>query len=286
MTSRWIINLLLLLAIGALSLIAYYEPGIEKEAGPVAITPLGADDITRVHVERQLRASLDLSRQEQGWQVDGQPPLPADDYQVRSLIRLAEQNATRSYAVDDLDLARLQLAPAASSVTLNDTRIEFGTVEPLQGLRYVKVGDRIHLIPDLYQHLLDADYTQFVRRRLFAEGQRIQAIDLPGLSLDKKKGRWTVAGQENVAADRLQQFVERWQEAAALTVRKAEHDAQGDKVTIRLTQPQQTAEFIITSRDPELVLARPELGIQYHLGNRAHDLLELPKESDNNSDAR
>lgn len=276
MTSRWILNLLLLGAVAALALVAYYQPGQEGKPAPVTLTALQPDQVRRIHIERRLRPPLELQRTAQGWVIERQPPLPADDFQIKSLTRLASQEAVRSYAAAELDAAALQLDPPASSVTLDDIRLDFGTLEPLDGLRYVKVGERILLIPDLYQHLIDADYTRFVRRRLFAPAQRIEAIELPGLALEKTDGRWSVKDHQDVSSDEVQRFVERWQDAAALTVRPMEEKPRGDRIQVRLGAPQRTVTFIVTRREPELVLARPDLGIQYQLGNQADSLLQLP----------
>lgn len=278
MTSRWILNLLLLGTVAVLALVAYYQPGQDAKTMPGKLTALQPDQVERIRIERRLRPPLALKRTAQGWVIERQPPLPADDFQVGSLTRLASQEAVRSYAAAELDPAALQLDPPASSVTLNDIRLDFGTLEPLDGLRYVRVGDRIHLVPDLHQHLIDADYTQFVRRRLFAPGQRIEAIELPGLALEETDGHWSVKGHEGAGGDDMQRFVERWQDAAALTVRQLEKDAQGEKIRVRLRAPQETITFLVTRRKPELVLARPDLGIQYHLGNQADSLLKLPQQ--------
>ena len=52
MKSRWMINLLLLVAIGILMLIAYFEPGIDEQAEIPAITELEKDQLHRIHLNR------------------------------------------------------------------------------------------------------------------------------------------------------------------------------------------------------------------------------------------
>ena len=281
MKSRWIINLLLLAAIGILILVAYFEPGIDEQAETPAITILKKDQLHRIHLNRPVRDDLVLVKTAtQGWVIGHTPELPADDYQVNALQKLAEQNAVRSYPAAELDLAQLQLDPPYATAILNDTAIEFGNLEPLEGLRYVRVADQVHLIPDLYLHLIDAGYTQFVRRRLFAENTDIASIAVPGFSIAKADQGWTVEPPQEVSADNMQQFVERWRDATCLNIQAADSTAEGETIELIQADSGQHINFMISAREPELVLVRPELGIQYRMGELGESLLSLtPPES-------
>ncbi len=233
MTSRWLINLLLLIAIAILVLVAYYEPGIQEQTDTTSITTLHKDELHRIHLNRPVREDLVLVKKTaQNWSIAHTPELPADNFQVNMLQRLADQKAVRSYAVSQLDLSQLQLAPPQATVILNDTAIEFGHLEPLQGLRYVRVADQVHLIPDLYMQLLEASYTQFARRRLFDENIRFASIVLPDFTVIETDQGWTVEPPQDVSADALQQFADRWQTATAVNVQAA--DGQAEEGTLEL----------------------------------------------------
>jgi len=276
MTSRWIVNLLLLVIIGMLILIAYFEPGIDKQAEAPAITPLKKDQLRRIHLNRPVRDDLVLVKTStQSWVIEGAPELPADNYPVNALQRLAEQKAVRSYPASELDLAQLQLAPPYATAILNDTAVEFGNLEPLEGLRYVRVADQVHLIPDIYLQLIEVSYTQFVRRRLFNENTRIARIALHDFSIARTEQGWTVEPQLDVSADKLQQFVDRWQEATALHIQAADSTAEGETVEVGFTDAQHGVNFVITAREPELLLVRRDLDIQYRMGDLGGNLLSV-----------
>jgi len=276
MKSRWIINLLLLVAIGILVLVAYFEPGIDEQAAAPAITELKMDQLHRIHLNRPVRDDLVLVKTAtQGWVIEHTPELPADDYQMNALRKLAEQEAVRSYPAAELDLGQLQLDPPYATAILNDTAIEFGNLDPLQGLRYVRIADQVHLIPDLYLHLIEASYTQFVRRRLFADNTRLARIALPGFAINKTDQDWTVDPQQKVSADLLQQFVDRWQLAAGLNIQAADSTVEGESVELVEADTGHSINFVIGAREPELVLVRPDLGIQYRMGELGGSLLSL-----------
>ena len=274
MKSRWLINLLLFTSVVMLTLIARYEPGID-EPQTQTVTPITSDAVERLHITRPLRDELVFERDTEGfWWIVRDPRLPAEIFQINALTRLAEQTVVRSYPVSELDLARLELDPPRASLTLNDTRVDFGGIEALENLRYLRVGDRVNLAPDLYLYLVEAGYTQYVRRQLLPQQARIVSLSLPGLTLSRDDSGWTLAPERTIAADDVQQFIDSWQAATAINVRETDTLPDGERITLHLADQDLPVELIITSREPELVLARPALGIEYRMGDIASRLLE------------
>ena len=276
MKSRWIINILLLVAIAMLAVVAHFKPGIDQQAEAISITGLKKDQLRRIHINRPVREDLVLLKNTSGhWNIEHTPALPTERMQVNALLRLAEQKAVRSYSASELELSQLQLGPPYATVFLNDTAIEFGNLEPIEGLRYVRVADHVHLIPDIYIQLIELSYTQFVRRHLFEKSTRIAAITLPGLSVRKADQGWEVEPEQGISADDLQAFVERWQGATGLNVQAATEVEGNEVVEITLADNAGSINFSIASRKPELVLVRQDLGIQYRMGNTGSELLTL-----------
>ncbi len=275
MKSRWLTNLLLFTTVAILILIARYEPGIDTPQTQT-VTTLKTDDVKRLHITRPLRDELILEQDAEGfWWIVRDPRLPAESFQVRALARLAEQVVTHNYPVEDMDLKQLELDPPRASLTLNDTRIDFGGLDALENLRYLRVGDRVNLAPDLYLYLVEAGYTQFIRRQILPQQARITSLSLPDLKLERSDSGWTVTPEHTVSADAVQQFIDNWQAASAINVRKADTSSDGEHITLQLAGQAQPVELIITSREPELVLARPAFGIEYRMGNIAARLLDL-----------
>jgi len=276
MKSRWIINFILLVAIVTVGLVLRSNPGSDRQTESTAITRLKKDQLHRIHINRPVREDLVLLKNDKGrWEIERTPALPADRLQMNALLRLAEQKAVRSYPVSGLDLDQLQLDPPYATVILNDTAVEFGNLEPIEGLRYVRVADHVHLIPDIYMQLIELNYTQFVRRDLFAKGARIAAINLPGLTVRKVDQNWEVEPDQAVPADDLQAFIQRWQNASSINTRAADPVESNATVKITLADNAGNVEFTIASRKPELLLVRKDLGIQYRMGDSADMLLAL-----------
>ncbi|MEE8429414.1 MAG: DUF4340 domain-containing protein [Gammaproteobacteria bacterium] len=278
MNSRTLLNIGLLVLLLGLGLLVLFEPGIEPPPPPTTLTTFNQDDITHVRIDREQQEPLQLDRQQGGWRVLAEQPIPTSEFQVLSLLELAGTETKRSYPLDQLDLGKLGLDPASAKVTFNnELTIEFGTTEPLSGYRYVRVDDAVHLIKDRYQHLIEADISTFIDHRLLREGSRITRLQLPRMTLAyTDETHWSLVPEDpDVSADAIQELLDAWQHASALWVRKyaagsAEAQAQ---VHIQLEGTQDTIEFEIMARQPELVLARPDWHIQYHLIGESTDKL-------------
>ncbi|VAW75471.1 hypothetical protein MNBD_GAMMA13-1414 [hydrothermal vent metagenome] len=276
MKSRWIINLLLLAAIVILGLIARYEPGIETPEKSQAITDLKAKQVRRIHINRPLRSDLVLEKQaSKQWLIKRAASIPADDFKVRALTRLVEQRPARSYPVDKMNLADLQLDPPYATVIFNDISIEFGLLEPIDDLRYVRVSTQVHLIPDNYLQLMETSFTQFVRPTLFSKAEQINAIQLPHLLVQKIDDAWETQPSQPANKAALQQFFNLWQQAGTQYIQLADPGQDGEPVEVSIANRKSPIQFLVVKREPDLILARPDYGIQYHLGNRSEAMLTL-----------
>jgi hypothetical protein len=276
MSSRTIINLLLLLAIVILSLVARYEPGIEAPAEPGSITDITASQVHRIHINRPIRNDLVFVKQsDKHWVMEGPTSVPADSFKIRALARLAEQKPVRSYTIDEMKLVDLQLDPPYASVIINSTAIEFGILEPIDDLRYVRVNDKVHLIPDSHLQLMESGFSQFVRPRLFGENQTIDAIQLPDLLVRKTTKGWETQPPQSASTDDLAKFIATWQQASSLHIQPASTELNGEVVETRFSNNATPVRLLIVARDPELILARPDYGIQYRMGVPGEAMLTL-----------
>jgi hypothetical protein len=285
MSTRALLNLVLLLAVVGLALLAWFRPGVKSEETPrpivSGITPAQVKGVT---VERLSRDPLGFIKRDGHWflRVDNRE-LPAAEFQLNALLRLLQATSTHHYPAASLDLKSLGLDPPKARVAMDDVDFRFGITEALNNRRYVQVGDTVHLIDDQYQHLLNADWSNFVSRQLLEGRGAITGIELPGLTLTyAEDGRWRVEPeQSDVSADAMQTFIENWQNATALFTRRyaggPDDTPGGETITIRTRDSDHPLMLRIVSRSPDLVLARPEWGIQYQLpGAEADSLFTLP----------
>ena len=273
------LNLFLLALVLLLGALAWLRPGLEQ-APPERVSDLDAAGVQRIRILHDDQ-SLVLERRGEHWWLAGDPPVPADRFQVDTLLGLLREVAVRSYDPAGLDAQAVGLEPPVAVIEFDGRAFRFGTTEPLEGLRYVQAGARIYLIDDRYGPLLQAGRAQLASRRLLPPGTRLGAIALPGQRLERDaQGRWRLdPPQPALSADDIQQFVTAWEEARALWVRSAEGaaDAAGPAVRLRTAEGEEIR-FLIRRDEEGSALLRPALGLAYRLSEAtAGELLALPE---------
>lgn len=266
MSSRTLLNLMLAAVALLLGLLVFYQPGLDE--GPVAppITALSADSISSIRVTRKERTPLTFTKTANGWQLLKEQPLPASEFQIRPLLGMLGIRPERSYPVSALDPGAVGLDPPQATLLLNDTVITIGNTEPLQRKRYIRHDDTVYLVTDVYQHLINADWTNFVERRLLPENAALSGIELPGLSLAlSDDGQWQssqLASDRNATA--IQALVAQWQAANATYMRRYDGTATLASITLTFSDDTETVTLYINKQQAELILARPDWGLQYH----------------------
>lgn len=279
MSSRILLNLALFGLAGILLAVIIYRPGVAPEPLPQTVTTLTGEGISRIQVTRMTRDPLLFTRAADSWMLTGSHEIPASGMQMRLLLALLEARALRSYPADSLDLEAVGLAPPQATLILGDNRFEIGLTDPLDGLRYIKTGDTVVLVPDQYQHLINAGWPSFAERRLLPADAQVTRLQLPTLTLSlSADNQWQMdPAVPAIRSSALQTLVSNWEQATAYYVRAYQGNTAADTGTdtIRIDQSN-TAEaltFHILARTPELILARPEQGIQYHLKRETGDSL-------------
>ena len=118
MGHRLLLNLLLVAVAAGLALLIYLKPGMAPETGPVAISDIRAETVTTIRLTRLQADPIAFSRRNGRWFIESEPELPADAFQVNTLLALASAETDRQYPARDLDLASMGLAPAQATLLL------------------------------------------------------------------------------------------------------------------------------------------------------------------------
>lgn len=279
MNRRNLLNLGLLLLIAVLVLLVIYQPGIDQPTGQPALIELDREAVDHILIRRTDAEDIELERDDRGaWQLRQPLAIGASEFRVDSLLRVTASKSLGRFAADGVSLADYQLAQPQVELVLNRShRIAFGGKTPLDHRRYVLFDGNVHLINDtLYYHLI-GDVATFVRQRPLPEGAAISALELPQFSLMWHDQRWQLEPADDaVSADHITRLLDGWKYASAMQV-KGYDGRSGEAVTVTLEGKSSPLNFLLTAREPDLVLARPELGLQYHFpAESAAELLALP----------
>jgi hypothetical protein len=277
---RLLLNLVLLGAVLALVWLAIYQPGKKLAPEPQRLTLMDPATITRIAILRPDQEAIRLVKENDRWWLKEPFPIEANENKIKSLFEFLEAQSQNSLDAKAHDLKRFGLAEPRVRLELNEAGFSFGDSHPLSGERYVLHEGRIYLIPDTTYHYLIAEAAVYASPHLVERGKQLIAIRLPDLNLRQKEAKWSLNPPDpELSADAIVRLVEEWKRSQALTVRRRQADTptQGE-VILEFQQPP-PLRYEIVRTDPELVLVRPDLGIEYHLSADAAKRLLRPSSS-------
>lgn len=116
----------------------------DDDARAHTLTGLEPDAVR--HIEVNLRGTPEQRFDRQGgqWTSAG---AKADEGRAEDLASLAATPVASWRPASEFDAAKIGLSPPVAVLVLDDVRLEFGDMAALGKQRYVKVGDRIAIVP-------------------------------------------------------------------------------------------------------------------------------------------
>jgi hypothetical protein len=276
MGARAWLNIWLAVALAVLVWVVWQEPGHAPKptAKLTALAPAAINQVTLVNSS----GTLELAKQDGHWRLQAPMAVAANPVRVEDLLQVASAESRSRFPAAGKDLAPFGLAKPSITLRLNDTELRFGTTTPVDQQRYVQIGDTIHLIDDQYSFDLSADVAAYVSRDLVPEGAQPVTVALPDFTLNRgKDGKWSATpAPPGVAEGEMQALADAWREAQALRVAAYDKRPGQGTVTLSLVGGQAPLRYEIIARQPGLILARPDLGLQFYLPKEdAARLLEL-----------
>lgn len=282
--NRMTLNLVLFAVVAGLGIAVIFSQ--KKTPKPVPVTPFTASALNSVVIEHPGSPTIKLQKTKSVWQLTAPVQAAVDSFEMNAFSNLAVEPVKTTFDSKQVNLKDLGLDPPSYSVTLNGQKIEFGGVEPINYHRYIRTNGKIQMIVDPPGTALDADYSDLVSRSLIPDDAQIASITLPkqtiARSADDNSWTLTPAQPELKDAD-VQKLVDAWTSAksmwnAAESKDESKKDDKDETVSVMLKGAQAPIKFIVISQKPQLVIARPDLGVRYTLSEQlATSLLALPK---------
>lgn len=260
------LNLVLAVVVGGLAAALYFSQKPEEKKEP--LTALKPEALTRIALEHPGQPPVRLQKVDGQWRLVEPVQAETDPYEVAGITALASLPVQRRLAPGEARLADLGLDPPAYRVRLDEHNLDFGNADPIESRRYLLSAGQVALVEDPPATSLDADYSDLVSKSLLPAGAEPVKLQLPGLTLQRgADGKtWTATpAAAGSAADAAPKLVQAWKEARAMWMAAEPPDGStGEAVTLTL-QDGRELRLIVVERDPQLVLARPELKVRYTL---------------------
>ena len=277
LSRRWLINYLLIALIG---LFIYAGNRYQATSGfppGNSISSLKPQDIHTVVIETPDNSQVVLRNTGNQWLFEKPVQWPADNTTVERLISILQSKSDSRLPTDEIELATLGLDSPKVTLTFNDTRIEFGTTNNIGQRRYVKIAATIYLLPDLHLHFITQGLLGLIDRRLLPRSISLKSLKLADLILSKSSNdTWQGEAIGEAEKERINTLGNNWQTLRAGRIKTYDNSKLPEQIIIARLEDGSEIDFFLMAIKPEIVIARPDLDLQYHFSEKHYfDLLSI-----------
>jgi hypothetical protein len=278
--TRLIINIVLFISIVALAL--FISSGLNDKTSEtdVSLTGLDVASINKIKIMRSTSGDILFQKENGKWWMQEPYHMPANEFRINTMLNLPGAHSYTQFRKDDVELERFLLHEPEVTIEFDNTRIDFGDTSPLGEHRYVLVNDTVHLINDSLYQQLQTPATFFLSTKLLPEDKEIKSIQFPGYTISKQENKWNVEPEQDAGSDDMVKLVHAWRMASAISIRDIETGDNLGTVRVEL-EDGASIEIVILNPLPQLILARPDIGLQYHISSYDAENLFLRPASNN-----
>ncbi len=260
---RWLINFVLILLI---IVFTYIGSKYNEQSGyqpDNRITDLKAADINSILI-KTADTSINLSKVDGIWHIKTPVLWYADNVTVERIIDIVNAQTDSKLPVSEIDPATIGLQFPKAILRLNDIQLTFGTTNNIGERRYVQIDETVYLLKDRYLPFMTQGVSGLLDRRLLPRVLPLKSLKLPELALEKQQGNVWTADSTGLTDEQATQIIENWQTQQSQRIEhyRADHTPK-QKVTAVLETGSEI-EFDVLAMAPKLVIARADLGFEYH----------------------
>lgn len=275
MLSRTFLNIALFVVVALLAVYIYITGQDEQAAiKNEQLTQLSAGEVSQIHIQHNQR-HIELIKQGDTWRMRQPIDIEANSFRIDTLLKLLDTVSHASYPAIKLDPGKYGLDDASTSIRFNDVTLDFGIINPINNYRYVRRGETVHLIDDHYYPLLSSQTGTLVAREMIAGDAVIEKLVLPEQTLYKdEKNRWR--SSSDIDPDAINETLYQWKHGQSFGVHNYMQRDSLAEISVFLAGNTDAVRFYVTDIEPWLIIARPELDIEYHFNLEFYDRLLQP----------
>ncbi len=261
MNKRSLVNILLFVIL--LCFIVFF---INKKNSPAEVQRLSSLDIseiTEIFIPRKQGKNIRFRKTEtSNWYMLEPYQIKAHSFRINTLLSLTQTPVNTAYAIEQLELSDYALDKPRAIIIFNNTQIKFGKSNPMNNKRYLLSENKMFLVYDQLYPLVNAQAVSFIDLSLLPEDFQIVKIQTPAVDIQLQNSQWQ-STDNKLNADQIQSLLQHWRSVQAFAVHK--YLARKQLGEIKIYSKTGNLTFIVSDTDPWLILALPQLGIEYHL---------------------
>lgn len=262
MFSRLLTNIFLLAIVVALG--AFIYVGRNDNVVDHRLTRLDPENVTQISIQHNDR-DVELKKIGKHWRMLKPTDIDANDFRIGSVLGILKTDSFGSYDPAKLKLSDYGLDKPKTTIQFDNDKlkIEFGIDNPINHSRYVLVNGKVHLISDQFYPLLSSQIGTLVSPNLLPRNSVITRIQLPDQTLSKDKIGWT-STDTHLTTDAIQKVVDAWKDAQGFGVHTYFPRKSKGRIEVSIKSQDKPLIFEISDLDPWMIIARPDLNVEYH----------------------
>jgi len=273
MKNKSLLNLLLFFIAVTLATVIYLTD--EKDTSLQKLSKIKSTDITSITILHNNNKTLITQQDKNKWQIKKPVEIETNTFRINSLLKLANAPIHNKYALTEIDATSIGLDNSKTSIQFNDQVIYFGITNPVTHLRFIKLNDYIYTIEDVYYPLISSHFGTLAALNLLPANSTIEKLILLNQTIARDdNGLWQ--SNFDISADTISKTLDHWLHDQAFGAHEYLQREKLGEVFIYIKGRQIPVSYQITDTDPWLIIARPEIGLEYHLDIEAYNNLITP----------
>jgi hypothetical protein len=276
-SKRWLINYVLIVLIGLFTYIGNrsgVEPGYKPES---RIMSLKRQDINRVSIQTD-DDNINLTRANGQWQIVSPIQWLANNITIERILDVANSETDSKSPASEIDLSTVGLQFPKAILSLNETPIHFGATNQIGGRRYLRVHSTVFLLPDRHLPFITSGMSGLIDQRLLPRALTLSSLQIGSLKMTLTENSGWQDNNKTSSPDQLNTLIGNWQTLPASRIRTFRKNSAPLKKIIAILENGKEVEFFLMSIKPEIIIARPHLGLQYHFEkDHYYNLLAVTK---------
>ncbi len=276
MSKNNFINLFFLIIAITLASIIYFSENEENKYKLERLSSIDISTIKTITINHNKNSTTIHKLADNHWAINQPVEVDANVFRINSILKLINTPVHTRYAEQAIDTKAIGLDTPVTTISFNNHLIAFGITNPVTNLRYIKFDNVIYTIEDVYYPLISSNFSTLVSLNLLPVDSKINKLILINQTIAKNEnGLWK--SNLKIDADTVTEIIDNWQNLQAFGVHAyMKREKLGD-VFIYTEHLQQPVHYLVTDTDPWLIIARPELELEYHLNIEAYKQLITPQ---------
>ncbi len=274
MSNKNILNLSLFIIVCALANLIYFSETKVTLLSPLSDVEIAS--INKITIQHNNAETIIEKQYNDEWIINKPTVIDANNFRINSILKLINAPVHSQYQLNEIDPGLIGLDNPTTTITFDKNIILFGIINPATGLRYVQFKNIIYTLEDVYFPLISSHFSTLVSLNLIPTDSKVIKLILINQTISQNDdGLWQ--SNISIAADNVAKTIDSWQTTQAFGIHEyLGRENLGDVFVYTDKQPA-VISYQITDVDPWLIIARPELGLEYHLNLEAYDQLITPQ---------